>query len=633
MRAELVFTAGLLAAGAIAAANAAPLITTIDAPGDVGMDSSLQLNGGNLAVAYEGNTDLMYALCTAGCSGASPTWIVTQVDKDGTDTGWYGSLEFNNGNPVIAYFDRTLGDLKLATCTAACNTSSPAWVITTVDSAGEVGFFPSLRFSGGNPVVSYRDRTRGDLKLATCTSACASAAPTWVISTIDGDGDTGRYTSLRFNGASPVVSYYDVTNGLLKLATCTASCGTANATWTVVTVDSVPGGDDWRFSMQLNGGNPVISYFDQARSSLKLATCTAGCASPSPTWVITTVDSGSNDTGIFSSLQLDGGKPVIGYYSGGYLKLAACRAACDSAAPTWSFKIVDSSGIASWYPSLQIDASRAYLTYYDWANRDLKLAVVALDESDPPNRTAFWWDPAEPGWGLHINHQDNALFTLLYTYARDGQPMWLTGSNLQSQPDGSFTGELARFTGPAFNQLPWTPAAGTPVGSMTLRFTGADSAILEYSVNGVRVTKTIRPYVYASATTCVFGSPVRTSSTNYQDLWWNPSETGWGLALSHQGSVLFAGLFTYSATGRDQWIVGSSLARQLDGSFSGEIATFSGPAFDASPWSAFAATRVGTMTLRFRDGDYGTLTYNVSGAFVTKTIVRYRFGRAVPVCH
>ena len=51
------------------------------------------------------------------------------------------------------------------------------------------------------------------------------------------------------------------------------------------------------------------------------------------------------------------------------------------------------------------------------------------------------------------------------------------------------------------------------------------------------------------------------------------------------------------------------------------------------PRSAFAATRVGTMTLRFRDGDYGTLTYNVSGAFVTKTIVRYRFGRTVPVCH
>ena len=613
-------------------ARAAGLISTVDRPGDVGMDSSLQVNGGQLAVSYEGNHGIKFAVCTAGCTTPSPTWIVSTIDNYGGDTGWYGSLEFSNGNPAVAYFDLANGDLKFATCTSGCATATPTWMVTIVDSAGEVGFFPSLRFNGGNPVISYRDRTRGDLKLATCTSACASAAPNWLITTIDGDGDTGRYTSLRFIGDKPVVSYYDVTNGTLKLAVCAANCASVSPSWIITTVDASPGGDDWRFSMELNGGNPVISYYDQPHNGLKVATCTAGCATPSPTWVITTVDAGSFETGKWSSLRLDAGKPVIAYHSGNYVKLAACRAGCASAAPTWSVTVLDSSGIGSWYPSLAIDGANAYVTYYDWANQDLKLAVSALADSDPPNRTAFWWNPDEPGWGLHINHQGSALFTLLYTYALDGQAMWLSGSNLQLQTDGSFTGELARFTGPPFNQLPWTPAQGTVVGTMTLRFTGSDAGTLSYSMNGVTVSKPIRQYIYAAATTCVFGSPIRMFSTNYQDLWWNASEPGWGLAISHQADILFAGLFTYSGTGRDQWIVASSLARQPDGSFTGEIDTFTGPAFNASPWSAFVATRAGTMTLRFRDGDFGTLTYNLAGASVTKTIVRYRFASTVPVC-
>jgi hypothetical protein len=97
-----------------------------------------------------------------------------------------------------------------------------------------------LKFNGGNPVISYRDLTLGDLKLATCTANCASASPSWVITTIDSAGDTGRYTSLQFRDGKPVVSYYDVTNGRVKLATCTADCATGAATWIITVVDEAP---------------------------------------------------------------------------------------------------------------------------------------------------------------------------------------------------------------------------------------------------------------------------------------------------------------------------------------------------------------------------------------------------------
>mgnify|MGYP001797017603 CR=1 FL=1 len=36
-----------------------------------------------------------------------------------------------------------------------------------------------------------------------------------------------------------------------------------------------------------------------------------------------------------------------------------------------------------------------------------------------------------------------------------------------------------------------------------------------------------------------------TTSPNYTALWWNPAESGWGMNLTHQGSIMFSTVFTY----------------------------------------------------------------------------------------
>ncbi len=165
--------------------------------------------------------------------------IVT-VDSAG-NVGQYTSLALNaSGQPVVSYYDGTNLDLKLATCTADCASASPTWQLVTVDSVGAVGLYTSLALNAsGQPVVSYYDGTNRDLKLATCTANCATASPTWQIVTVDSGGTVGLYTSLALNASGqPVVSYYDQTNGDLKLATCTANCATASPTWQIVTVDS-----------------------------------------------------------------------------------------------------------------------------------------------------------------------------------------------------------------------------------------------------------------------------------------------------------------------------------------------------------------------------------------------------------
>jgi hypothetical protein len=57
--------------------------------------------------------------------------------------------------------------------------------------------------------------------------------------------------------------------------------------------------------------------------------------------------------------------------------------------------------------------------------------------------------------------------------------------------------------------------------------------------------------------------------------WWNPAEGGRGFAIEVQGDSVFMAGFMYEADGQATWYV-SSLARQLDGSYRGEMTKYIG---------------------------------------------------------
>jgi hypothetical protein len=40
------------------------------------------------------------------------------------------------------------------------------------------------------------------------------------------------------------------------------------------------------------------------------------------------------------------------------------------------------------------------------------------------------------------------------------------------------------------------------------------------------------------------------TQARYEGIWWNASESGWGLNVAQQGNVLFATWFTYDTSGR-----------------------------------------------------------------------------------
>ena len=269
---------------------------------------------------------------------------------------------------------------------------------------------------------------------------------------------------------------------------------------------------------------------------------------------------------------------------------------------------------------------------------DVSLSVD-LASGGATNYTSMYWNSSESGWGFNVNHQGDIIFATLFTYDSSGNPMWLVLANGARQGTSStFTGTLYRTTGSPFNAVPFVPSSASDVvqvGTMTVTFSGASDATLTYTVNGVSVTKSITKQVFGSrAALCSGTTGSRTSVSNYTDMWWNSSESGWGLNLTQQGDVIFAVLFTYASNRQGMWYVASA-TRQGDGSYLGDLLRTTGPPFNAVPFTPIGAGNVftvGTMRLRFSSGTSATLDYSVSGANVTKSIIRQEYSSPLPSC-
>ena len=113
----------------------------------------------------------------------------------------------------------------------------------------------------------------------------------------------------------------------------------------------------------------------------------------------------------------------------------------------------------------------------------------------------------------------------------------------------------------------------------------------------------------------------------FTDLWWNPSESGWGISVTHHADgLLFAAWYTYDSSGAPTWFTLQPGAWTSTRTFAGPIYKTTGPwygsAFDPAK---VTVAQVGTGTITFDDPAHATFSYTVSGVSGTTTIQRMQF--------
>jgi hypothetical protein len=111
----------------------------------------------------------------------------------------------------------------------------------------------------------------------------------------------------------------------------------------------------------------------------------------------------------------------------------------------------------------------------------------------------MWFNPAEPGWGVNLDEQDQTLFLTWYTYDASGRALWLT-AQLARQRDGRFKGALTRaLGGTPFDRIAG-PATTFPlpvVGNATISFSDGERARFDYTLDGAAQSKPLTRFVYA----------------------------------------------------------------------------------------------------------------------------------------
>ncbi len=109
----------------------------------------------------------------------------------------------------------------------------------------------------------------------------------------------------------------------------------------------------------------------------------------------------------------------------------------------------------------------------------------------------------------------------------------------------------------------------------------------------------------------------------YSGLWWNASESGWGINFTQRGNNVFVAWYTYDASGNPKWYVASNCAL-VGTSCSGSLYEVNGPHFFGVAFNPALAvvTQPGTIQLSFQDTGRGSMTYTLNGQTRNVAITR-----------
>ncbi|MEC7985076.1 MAG: hypothetical protein VX278_07925 [Myxococcota bacterium] len=232
-------------------------------------------------------------------------------------------------------------------------------------------------------IVSYYDKTDGGLGLATADFSTDPVS--WSHEQIDGYsneqgldvGNRGKFSSLAVTPDDTIwIAFHDVGLHTLRYA----MRGPSETEWTTGVADTGSGSSPdagWFTSIALDASNnPVIAHYDNFKSTLRVAHWDGSAFSAE------VVDSGEDvtaedgetidaNTGQFTAIAIDDGTEYITYYdaAAGDLKLAY------GTAGNYTIETIDSEGDVGQWSSLIIEDGTLHIAYHDVTNQDLKYAV------------------------------------------------------------------------------------------------------------------------------------------------------------------------------------------------------------------------------------------------------------------
>jgi len=232
----------------------------------------------------------------------------------------------------------------------------------------------------------------------------------------------------------------------------------------------------------------------------------------------------------------------------------------------------------------------------------------------------MWWNPSENGWGMSLVQHNDTLFGALYIYDRNGKPIWVV------LPGGSWDSSHAKFSGSVYKPTGTPYSAynaqslhvGNPVGTISITFQDANSAILDYTIAGVTGRKLVAREVFGDGAA---------STPNRSDLWWGgAAQNGWGITVLQQASTLFAVWYTYDASGDPFWYVMPGGAWTASDTYEGTLYRTMSSAWVESPYDASKLQVIPAGSFKFQfNGDGATFTYSADGHSGSLPLVREPF--------